>query len=324
MTPADELEREATRLSDAETLLGRAFRDRALLLSALTHRSFLNEQRSTVAHNELLELLGDAVLSLVVVEHLVRDNPGAGEGSLTERRAAHVSTENLARVAVSSGLVTLLRTGRSLVGGVPENAAADVVEAVLGACYLDQGIEGARAVVAQLLGPPPTTATPLIANAKKDLQERLQRVFGRAPEYVVSHKEGPNHAPVFAADVVLGDAVLGSGEGRNKRAATEAAAAAALVRMADVDDPGLRARLRTSQLPTTALPSSISLLPTTMLPTTMLPMASTLLPTTTLPTTTLATTTLATTTAPVTDARPGGSEGGGAAPTTAAAPRARR
>jgi ribonuclease-3 len=240
----DELAAEADRLDRAEALLGHVFADRGRLLQALTHRSYLNERDSALPHNELLELLGDAVLSLVVVEHLVRTSPEAGEGALTERRAAHVSTENLARAATSSGLVALLRTGRSLAAGVPDNAAADVVEAVFGACYLDAGPEVARALVVRLLGPPPTSATPAQTAAKKELQERLQRVVGRAPAYVVEHRDGPNHAPVFSADVLLGDVVLGHGEGGNKRSATEAAAAAALTALADVDDEALGARLR--------------------------------------------------------------------------------
>lgn len=244
ITLVDELAAEAPRLARAEALLGHVFGDRARLLQALTHRSYLNERDSAVPHNELLELLGDAVLSLVVVDSLVRASPDAGEGALTERRAAHVSTENLARAATSSGLVEVLRTGRSLAAGVPENAAADVVEAVLGACYLDAGLEASRELVLRLLGPPPATATPLQAAAKKELQERLQRVVGRAPAYVVEHRDGPNHAPTFSADVVVGDVVLGHGEGRNKRAATEAAAAAALAALIGVDDADLGTRLR--------------------------------------------------------------------------------
>lgn len=244
-----ELHAEASRLGRAEAIVGRAFVDRGLLLSALTHRSFLNERKSAVAHNEVLELLGDAVLSLVVVEELVRSSPDAAEGDLTERRAAHVSTGNLAKAATSSGLVDLLRTGRSLAAGVPENAAADVVEAVLGACYHDGGLDAGRAFVFRLLGPPPEVAQPTTANAKKDLQERLQGLVRHAPTYVVAHKEGPNHAPVFAAEVVIGDLVLGRGEGKNKRLATEAAAAAALESLADVDDEALTAQLRASGLP---------------------------------------------------------------------------
>jgi len=249
VTIVDELTLEAKRLAAAEQLLGHAFADRHRLLSALTHRSFLNEHASAVAHNEVLELLGDSVLSLVVTEALVRASPGAGEGELTVRRAAHVSTANLARAAAASGLVALLRTGRSLARGVPENVAADVVEAVLGACYEDGGLPAARALVERLLGPPPAEAEPVRAHAKKDLQERLQALVGRAPTYVVAHKDGPRHAPTYTADVVLGDHVLGRGEGPNKRVATETAAAAALAALADVDDAALVAWLGAATTP---------------------------------------------------------------------------
>ncbi len=249
MSSDDELIAEASRLARAEQLLGHPFSDRRRLLSALTHRSFHNERASDLPDNEVLELLGDAVLSLIVTEVLVHTSPTASEGELTERRAAHVSTANLAQAAGACGLVSLLRTGRSLARGIPENAAADVVEAVLGACYLDGGLSVARAVVLRLLGPPPVVAAVARTNAKKELQERLQALVGFAPSYVVTHKEGPRHAPVYVAEVVLGTRVLGRGEGGNKRTASEAAAADALAALGDVDDATLATRLRASGLP---------------------------------------------------------------------------
>jgi ribonuclease-3 len=238
----DELRAESDRLARAERVLGRTFSDRARLLSALTHRSFGNERPSAVPHNEVLEFLGDAVLSLVVVDELVRMSPEANEGELTVRRAAHVSTTNLARAATTHGLVGLLRTGRSLASGVTENVAADVVEAVLGAAYLDGGLDAARMLVAHLLGPPPLAAPATTGHAKQALQERLQPLVGHAPTYVVTPGEGPRHAPSFVAEVAFAGVVLGRGEGRNKRAATEAAAAAAVASLAEVEDATLLAR----------------------------------------------------------------------------------
>jgi ribonuclease-3 len=131
-----ELVVEANRLARAEAIVGYQFVNRRFLLTALTHRSWLNEHASGGGHNELLELLGDAVLGLVVVDELVRTSPNAGEGELTVRRAAHVSAEALAPVSVSSGLAALIRAGRGvIVAGLPANVAADAVEAVIGAVW---------------------------------------------------------------------------------------------------------------------------------------------------------------------------------------------
>jgi len=238
---------EAERLDAAEAVLGYRFVERAHLLRALTHSSYKNERPAGVADNEVLELLGDSVLSLVVVEALVRNGDGAGEGELTERRAAHVSAPTLAKAAATTGLDRLLRTGKGLTGGRPDNVIADVVEAALGAVWLDAGDGGltaCRAVVQRLLGPPPASATVVEVHAKRSLQERLQRLFGRPPDYDVRREDGPNHAPVFVAEVRFDTHLLGQGRGKNKRAATEAAAGAALDDITPLTDDTLRARLR--------------------------------------------------------------------------------
>lgn len=243
---ADEVVAEAERLAQAEALLGYRFQDRSHLLSALTHASFRNEHPTTTPDNEVLELLGDAVLSLIVVDALVLSSPGALEGELTERRAAHVSADALARAAGGIGLDALLRTERGLAERRPQNVVADVVEAVLGAVWRDAGDDGlvaCRAVVWRLLGPPPERAAEARQNPKRLLQERLQRLFGRAPDYDVERGEGPNHAPTFIARVRFHDVDLGEGRGSNKRLATEAAAAAACAALSHVDDDDLRARL---------------------------------------------------------------------------------
>lgn len=237
----EELRREADRLDAASSLLGHGFKDPSLLLRALTHKSLLNERASAVGENEVLELLGDAVVSLVTVEALVRASPEADEGILTERRAAHVSEDALAARADALGLVRLLRTGRSIDGKVPVSARADLVEALLGAVYLDAGLDAARAVALTLLGPPPAEIAAAAAHAKRVLQERLQGLFGEAPTYEVVRGDGPNHAPTYRATVRFRGAALGEGQGGNKRVATEAAASDALARLPD-SDAVLRAR----------------------------------------------------------------------------------
>jgi ribonuclease-3 len=242
----EDIAREVSRLDRAEALLGYRFRDRRLLLSALTHASWRNEQPTETPDNEVLELLGDAVLSLVVVDELVRDMvPGVGEGELTERRAAHVSAEALARAASAIGLDGLLRTERGLHERRPLNVVADVVEAVIGAVWRDAGddaLPACRALVGRLLGSPPTRVEPTGLRAKRRLQERLQRLFGRPPDYVVDRREGPNHAPTFVASARFDGEILGTATGTNKRLATEAAAAAACALLEGVDDQALMRR----------------------------------------------------------------------------------
>lgn len=242
----DDVQAEVGRLERAEALLGYRFRDRRHLLAALTHASWRNERPTETPDNELLELLGDAVLSLIVVTELVDDAaPGVGEGELTERRAAHVSTENLARAAAAVGLDALLRTERGLVEKRPQNVVADVVESVIGAVWRDAGADAlpaCRALVLRLLGPPPARVEVAGQRAKRVLQERLQRLFGRPPDYVVDRGEGPNHAPTFVATVRFAGEVLATATGANKRLATEAAAAAACAALDDIDDDALLLR----------------------------------------------------------------------------------
>jgi ribonuclease-3 len=235
-----EIEAERDRLGRAEKILGHAFKDRALLLEALTHRSFLNESRTQLPHNERLELLGDAVLSLATLDALFAQTPHADEGELTDRRAAHVSEDALARKSEASGLAALLRTGKGATD-VQISMKADLVEAVLGAVYRDAGLDAARAVARRLLGEPPAEAVqPELPQAKRGLQERLQGLFGQPPTYETEKKDGPNHAPTFRARALFRGAELGAGEGLSKRAATEAAAEAALASLGD--DASLRAR----------------------------------------------------------------------------------
>lgn len=238
---AEELQREAARLERAERLTGHVFRDRALLLRALTHRTWANESATAVAHNESLELLGDAVLSLATIEELLAHSPDADEGTLSDRRAAHVSESALARAADLAGLPELLRASRGVTREVPVSAKADLMEALFGAVYLDAGLEAARASVQRLLGPPPERADAPAANPKRALQERLQRVLREAPRYEIE-RDGPSHAPNFRARALLRGRPFGEGCGSSKQAATEAAAHATLA-VLPADDAALLALL---------------------------------------------------------------------------------
>ncbi|GGM06490.1 ribonuclease 3 [Nakamurella endophytica] len=217
--------------------------DPALLELALTHRSYAYEH-GRIPTNERLEFLGDAVLGIVITDALYHRHPDLPEGRLAKLRASVVNMHALAGVGRAVGLGALLRLGRGeeLTGGRDkESIVADAVEAVLGAVYLDHGLETARAVVHRLFDPLLQEAPGRGAGLdwKTSLQE-LASVEGLgAPEYHVG-EEGPDHAKTFRAQVLLGGAARGSGSGRTKKEAEQRAAAAAYedIRGTEVEGDG--------------------------------------------------------------------------------------
>ncbi len=213
--------------------LGHAFDDPRLLAEALTHRSFQNEHPEARAHNERLEFLGDAVLGMIVAEALMRLAPDASEGQLTQRRAALVNERTLARVALELGFGEMLRLGRGEEknnGREKPSILADAVEAVVGAVYLDGGIDAAREAVRVLLGEALDDAASgaVGADVKTALQERLQAGGGGTPSYHVVATCGPEHLKEFEVEIVLNDAVIARGRGRSKKEAEKDAARNAL------------------------------------------------------------------------------------------------
>ena len=212
--------------------LGRALRYRfhrqELLTEALTHASFANESGLSRC-NERLEFLGDAVLELCVSERLYRERPDAEEGDLTRWRSALVCAPNLARWGRLWGIPACLLLGKGFRRGGPnENMVADAFEAVLGALYLDGGLEVVRGALRGL--PPPEEREPGEAkDPKSRLQEVLQGEGNPCPVYERVREEGPSHDRWFAVQVRCGDRVLASGEGRSLREAERQAAVRALV-----------------------------------------------------------------------------------------------
>lgn len=209
----------------------------ALLRQALVHSSYLNEhpERNLVS-NERLEFLGDAVLGLVIGESLVRDYPDLGEGELTRRRAALVRTETLAEVANDLGLGKwlLLSKGESAAGGQQrQRLIGSAFEAVIGAIYLDQGLESAREFAIEALDRHLKSDPAELGrkDPKSELQERFQRVDGSTPTYEVVRVSGPDHARSYAVVVRRGDEELGSGKGASKRKAEQEAAREALEKL---------------------------------------------------------------------------------------------
>ncbi len=209
------------------------FRDPQLLTEALTHPSVRHEKQRAHFDNQRLEFLGDAVLQLVITEHLFGLFAEAGEGRLTTRRARLVSRSSLEMRAAKIGLGEhlLLGRGEEASGGRtrPSNLA-DAFEALLGAIFLDGGLETARrfilAEMAEELGR--IEEEPLEINPKGQLQERLQSISPRSPVYELVAQEGREHERTFSVRVCWEGQLLGEGTGRSKKQAETAAALAAL------------------------------------------------------------------------------------------------
>lgn len=201
-----------------------------LLATALTHKSFANEQG--LESNERLEFLGDAVLGLVVGDHLFQQFPEAREGNLAKMRAQVVSASTLARCGKALGLGRFLRLGRgeALTGGcVRDSNLADAFEAVAGAFFAHGGLEPARRfILVQLAEEIHLAASEgSLFDFKTRLQEELQG-RGERPVYEVTREEGPDHGKEFTVVVYAGGRLLGQGRGRSKKEAEQLAARQAL------------------------------------------------------------------------------------------------
>lgn len=207
--------------------------DILLLSRALTHRSYLNEHPEALEDNERLEFLGDAVLDFVVGAWLYNRYPEMPEGDLTRMRSALVHTEQLANFAIELDLGRAMRLGKGEVqaGGYNRlGLLCDTFEAVIGALYLDQDIDGVRKFIAPMLD---RAADDILINHKDEdpkskLQEWAQGNGYPAPVYTTRSSSGPDHSKSFEVDVYVNGKVCGSGTGSSKQAATKQAAAAAI------------------------------------------------------------------------------------------------
>jgi len=218
---------------DLEKALGYSFRDKALLVNAMTHKSFANEYSPAACpDNERLEFLGDAVLDLVVSEHLMEALPTSKEGELSRIRADVVAMSSLAGLASKLGLGPSLLLGKGEFGsGGREKPGllADALEALFGAVFVDGGYEAAKSVLLPLVVPILRQAS---ADAGQDYKSRLQEILQanrkELPVYRVTGTRGPDHDPVYLVEVLIGDRVYGTGEGRTKKTAEQNAAQATL------------------------------------------------------------------------------------------------
>jgi ribonuclease-3 len=206
----------------------------------MAHRSWCAEV-SGEESNERLEFLGDAVLGLVITDHVYRTYPGLPEGELAKVRASVVNSAVLAEVAaeLDMGAWLLLGKGEDASGGREKpSILADAMEAVIGSVYLDGGWDAAAGLVLSLLGDriADAAAGPGGSDYKTRLQELVARTFDQLPRYLVSD-EGPDHAKLFFATVLIGGVERGRGEGRSKKQAEQAAARAAWAALHDVESP---------------------------------------------------------------------------------------
>ena len=221
-------------LAALQERMGYQFREESLLRLALTHPSVAHECPENVQHNQRLEFLGDAVLSLVLTEELYKRFQSLGEGPLTKARAQMVNRRTLAAEArrLDLGAHLVLSHGEETSGGRDRpSALADAYEALLGAIFLDSGFEAVRAFILRyfLDAFGELAEIPNLENPKGDLQEMLQANSDESPQYEMTAVSGPDHDRVFECAVRHAGVELGRGRGKSKKAAESAAALTALI-----------------------------------------------------------------------------------------------
>lgn len=216
----------------AKEKLGFEFNDINLLVTALTHRSYVNEHKLTAVHNERLEFLGDAVLELVTSDFLYR-NYDKPEGIMTAWRAALVRTESIGAAGEELGYEPLVRLSKGEKKGTNRAHAsilADCFEAVIGATYLDQGYDTAKSIIERYIL---TRIDQIIEeeswrDPKSHFQEIAQHAFGITPTYKLITEEGPDHDKIFTTGVYLDKKLISTGSGHSKQEAQANAAATAI------------------------------------------------------------------------------------------------
>jgi ribonuclease-3 len=217
----------------ARDVLGFEFTNIQLLITALTHRSYVNEHKKSVnEHNERLEFLGDAVLELVVTDFLF-NNYKEQEGILTSWRAALVRTESIGAAGDKLGYEPLVRMSRGEKQGsdrARQQILANAFEAVIGAIYLERGYDDAALFIHKHITSKLDSilASGSWRDAKSHLQEVSQRQDNQTPQYRVIQEIGPDHDKIFTLGVYVGDKLMGKGSGPSKQVAQQQAAQAAL------------------------------------------------------------------------------------------------
>ena len=209
-----------------EKAIGVAFKDKDFLKQAVVHRSYLNEHPTfALNHNERLEFLGDAVLELIVTEHLYTRFPDTPEGELTSWRASLVNAKMLSLIAQEVDLENYLYLSKGEARDKKSKARqyiiANALEALIGAIYLDQGIEPASGFVGSFIISKLDNIlkNQLYLDPKSKFQEKSQELYGITPHYKVLGESGPDHAKSFEVGLYLGDELIASGSGTSKQEA---------------------------------------------------------------------------------------------------------
>lgn len=221
-------------LDALEAKLGYSFRDRTLLTNSLLHRSHIHVTgQEREQSNERLEFLGDAVLGLIANEFLFQRFPDRSEGDLTKMKSLLVCGARLSEVATDFDLgihISMSRSEAATGGRQRSSILADTTEALIGAVYLDGGLNPARGVIQRLVlkGSDQILARRSLRNYKSRLQELVQARFKSPPRYRITEVDGPDHDRLFKVSVTFSGEALGTGEGRNKKMAEQNAAREAL------------------------------------------------------------------------------------------------
>ncbi len=224
-----------------ENLIGTSINNSSFFIQALTHRSYLEQNEEYDISNERLEFLGDSVLSLIVAEYLFDAFPEKDEGFLTKVRAKIVNRLALAEAAEKINLVDFILVSKNIsstfVNG-SKTILADALEALIGAIYLDSGLDAAKTFIQRILIQPNLKEGLYLIdeNYKSQLLELAQANKMESPTYMVTKEEGPQHNRIFTVKVLIGDKEYGYGKGKNKKSAEQKAAQAALEKL---NKPGL-------------------------------------------------------------------------------------
>lgn len=222
-------------IKDLENAIGYRFHNITLLQNALTHSSYANERwRDSLMSNERLEFLGDSILGMVTAEFLYRNYPDRPEGELTRMRADMVCETSLAKIADQIGLGShlLLGHGEEQGGGRKRvSILADAVESVIAACFLDGGMEPAKAFISRFVLCNVPEQRLRNADYKTALQELVQQKKNQVITYELTGESGPDHDKHFAVRVLLNGVQIGTGEGTSKKRAEQDAARDALSNM---------------------------------------------------------------------------------------------
>ena len=224
------------KFNQLEKLIGAAIGDKNIYVEALIHRSYLEENEQFSLSNERLEFLGDSVLNLIIGEYLFNKFPNEEEGFLTKVRAKLVNRNALSLVADNLNLGEFLIISSSVPKSITHNSKSmlsDALEALIGAIYLDRGIETCKKFIqSKIIEPVLKNGEHLIdENYKSQLLEYAQANKLSIPVYQIVSEEGPHHDKTFIAEVIIGEKVLGEGKGKSKKEAEQNAAQVALKRV---------------------------------------------------------------------------------------------